>query len=130
MLTQSRVTTILPVVNMERARRFYEDKLGMQGGESRPDGGIAYRLRGETTIELSPRKEATRNQYTAMGFEVEDVEGEVRNLETRGVRFEDYNQPDLKTVNHIARLGQEMAAWFKDTEGNILCIHGGGSSKH
>jgi catechol 2,3-dioxygenase-like lactoylglutathione lyase family enzyme len=130
MLTRSRVTTVLPVVNVDRARRFYEEKLGMKDAEPRPYGGVAYHLLGDSTIELSPRDEPTRNQYTAASFEVEDVEVEVQNLEGRGVRFEDYDTADLKTFNHVARFGDEKAAWFKDTEGNILCIHGGSSATH
>jgi catechol 2,3-dioxygenase-like lactoylglutathione lyase family enzyme len=130
MLTHSRVTTVLPVVNVDRARRFYEEKLGLQGGEPRPYGGIAYHLSGDSTIELSPRNEPTKNEYTAASFEVEDVEREVQDLEGRGVRFEDYDVEDLKTVNHVARLGEEKAAWFKDPEGNILCIHEGSSATH
>lgn len=129
MLAQSSVTTVLPVVNVDRARRFYEEKLGMQGGEPRPQGGIAYRLRGDSTIELSPRDEPTHNQYTALSFEVEDVEREIRDLEGHGVQFEDYDLAELKTVGHVARFGTEKAAWFKDTEGNILCIHEGSPTR-
>lgn len=130
MLTNSRITTVLPVVNVDRARRFYEDKLGLQGGEARPYGGVAYHLRGESVIELSPREAPTKNEYTALSFEVEDVEREVRDLEGRGVRFEDYDLKDLRTVGHIASWGTEKAAWFKDPEGNILCVHGGGPGVH
>ncbi len=130
MLAHSRVTTVLPVVDVDRARRFYEEKLGMTGGEPRPYGGVAYRLHGDSTIELSPRNEPTKNQYTAASFEVESVEREVQDLEGRGVRFEDYDMADLKTVNHVARFGEEKAAWFKDPEGNILCIHEGSPSTH
>jgi catechol 2,3-dioxygenase-like lactoylglutathione lyase family enzyme len=130
MLANSRITTVLPVVSVDRARKFYEGKLGLKDGESRPYGGIAYRLRGESVIELSPRQEPTKNTYTALSFEVEDVEREVNDLEGRGVRFEDYDEAELKTVNHVARFGEEKAAWFKDTEGNILCIHEGSASTH
>ena len=129
MLGHSNVTTILPVVNVDRARRFYEEKLGFSQGESTGDGGVLYRT-GDGSFELSPRKEPTRNPYTAMSFEVRDVVGEVRELETRGVAFEDYDLPDLKTVDHVCVLGSDKAAWFKDPEGNILCVHEGSSSRH
>lgn len=130
MLANSRITTVLPVVNLGRARRFYEEQLGLRGAEERPSGGVAYRLRGEGIIELSPREAPTKNEYTALSFEVDDVEREVRDLEGRGVRFEDYDQQDLKTVDHVATWGAEKAAWFKDPEGNILCIHSGSTSTH
>jgi catechol 2,3-dioxygenase-like lactoylglutathione lyase family enzyme len=129
MLGQCHVTTILPVVNVDRARRFYEEKLGMRPGERTGEGGVLYRS-GDSSFELSPRKEPTKNPYTAMSFEVSDVEREVRDLEGRGVKFEDYDLPDLKTVGHVCVLGSEKAAWFRDPEGNILCIHEATKSRH
>lgn len=129
MLGHSHVTTILPVVNVDRARRFYEEKLGLGPGERTPDGGRLYRT-GDGSFELSPRKEPTRNPYTAMSFEVPDVVREVRELETRGVAFEDYDLPDLKTVEHVCVLGSDKAAWFKDPEGNILCVHETSRTSH
>ncbi|MGC4000212.1 MAG: hypothetical protein QM767_23350 [Anaeromyxobacter sp.] len=122
MLDQCRITTILPVVDVQRARQFYEKRLGLTPGRPRPDGGVRYSA-GGTALELSPRQEPTQAQYTAATFEVRDVEREVQDLESRGVRFEDYDLPGLKTVGHICVLGSEKAAWFKDTEGNTLCIH-------
>jgi catechol 2,3-dioxygenase-like lactoylglutathione lyase family enzyme len=129
MLRQSHVTTILPVVNVDRARRFYEEKLGLESGEKTVEGGLHYRT-GGGDFELSPRKEPTKNPYTAMGFEVPDIQREVKDLESRGVVFEDYDTADLKTVGHIATLGTDKAAWFKDPEGNILCVHEVAKSKH
>ncbi|WP_242396119.1 VOC family protein [Anaeromyxobacter oryzisoli] len=122
MLSQSRTVTILPVVDVARARRFYEEKLGLSAGETRADGSVAYHAAG-SEFELSPRKEPAHNPYTAMGFEVEDVTREVKDLEARGVAFEDYDSPELRTVGHIATMGTERAAWFKDPDGNILCVH-------
>ena len=129
MLTQSHTTTILPVVNVERARHFYEDALGLGPAETRADGSVLYRVdRGE--IALSPRTEPTRNQYTAVSFEVKDVAAEVKDLERRGVAFEDYDLPELKTVEHVAVVGSEKCAWFRDPEGNILCLHQDAQSSH
>ncbi len=122
MLGRSNVMTILPVVNVDRARQFYEEKLGFAPGDRTAGGGALYRT-GDGSFELSPRKEPTRNPYTVMSFEVRDVAREVKELEARGVAFEDYDLPDLKTVDHVCELGSEKAAWFKDPEGNILCVH-------
>ncbi len=130
MLAESRITTVLPVVNVERARKFYEEQLGLRGAEERPMGAVAYHLRGDAVIELSPRPEPTKNVYTALSFEVDDVAREVRELEGRGVRFEDYDEPGLRTVDHVATLGPEKAAWFKDPDGNVLCVHQGSGSVH
>ena len=58
-----------------------------------------------------------------MSFEVDDIGTEIGELEQRGVVFEDYDLPDLKTVDHVCVMGAEKAAWFKDPDGNVLCLH-------
>jgi catechol 2,3-dioxygenase-like lactoylglutathione lyase family enzyme len=123
MLDASPVTTMLPVVNLERARRFYEGALGLVPGGSRPDGKFVYRLHGGGSLALFPRGAPTRADHTAVSFEVPDVARTVRELTARGVQFEDYDLPGLKTVDKVCVLGSERAAWFKDPEGNILCVH-------
>jgi catechol 2,3-dioxygenase-like lactoylglutathione lyase family enzyme len=122
MLSSAQVTTMLPAADVERARRFYEEKLGLRSAERRPNGEVVFRC-GGTTFALYPRGEPSHADHTALSFEVDDVEREVRDLSSRGVRFEDYDLPNLKTVDHVCVLGGDKAAWFKDTEGNILCIH-------
>jgi catechol 2,3-dioxygenase-like lactoylglutathione lyase family enzyme len=123
MLSQTRVTTMLPVKDMERARAFYEGKLGMQpDGGARVDGRFEYRCEG-STIALIPREGGTKAEHTALSFEVRDIGRRIRELEEAGVRFEDYDVPGLKTVEHVCVLGSEKAAWFRDTEGNYLCLH-------
>lgn len=74
-------------------------------------------------LELLRRDKPTKAEHTALTFEVDDIDREVAELEGRGVRFEDYDLPGLRTERHIAKMDGERAAWFKDTEGNILCIH-------
>ena len=64
-----------------------------------------------------------QSENTALSFEVTDLPAEVRALEDRGVRFQDFEMEGLKTVDHIAELGSERAAWFTDSEGNVLCLH-------
>jgi catechol 2,3-dioxygenase-like lactoylglutathione lyase family enzyme len=122
MLAGSHLTTILPVVDVGRARRFYEEKLGLRGAQEGVAGEVVFESAGGR-IALSPRDQPTKAEHTALSFEVEDIAAEVQDLQRRGVRFEDYDLPGLKTVGHICDLGAERAAWFKDTEGNILCIH-------
>lgn len=118
----SRVTCILPVKDMARARRFYEDRLQLEPTGQRPDGSFLYRCAG-THIALIPKPEGTKAEHTAASFEVTDIVAAIRELQSRGVTFADYDLPGLKTVNHICDLGAEKAAWFTDTEGNILCLH-------
>lgn len=123
MLTNAPVTTMLPVTNMQRARDFYENKLGLQPRGERPNGEVVYSGGGGALLALYPRQEPTKAEHTAVSFEVDNIEREVKTLESKGVVFEDYDMPGLKTVNHVCVLGAEKAAWFKDSEGNYLCIH-------
>ena len=122
MLSDSSVTTMLPVKDMERARAFYERRLGLTPGGLRPDGKFVYRV-GSATLALFPKPEGTKADHTAISFQVPDISAAIETLKTAGVVFEDYDFPGLKTVNHVCVLGAEKAAWFRDTEGNYLCIH-------
>lgn len=122
MLSQSAVTTMLPVMDLARARAFYEECLGLQPGELRPDGKFVYRV-GGSALALFPRPGGTKAEHTAISFQVADIAASIRELKSRGVVFEDYDFPDFKTVDHVCVLGAEKAAWFKDTEGNYLCLH-------
>jgi catechol 2,3-dioxygenase-like lactoylglutathione lyase family enzyme len=122
MLANAAVTTMLPVVDMDRARGFYEGRLGLVPGGSRPDGKFVYQV-GGSTLALFPKPEGTKAEHTAISFQVGDIEATIAKLSHAGVVFEDYDFPDFKTVNHVCVLGAEKAAWFKDTEGNYLCLH-------
>lgn len=122
MLASASVTTLLPVKNMARARAFYEGCLGLKSGNFKADGKFEY-LVGGTTLALFPKPEGTKAEHTAISFRVADIAGSIAELQRAGVVFEDYDLPDLKTVEHVCVLGSEKAAWFRDTEGNYLCIH-------
>jgi len=122
MLKAAPVMTMLPVKDLERARDFYVNKLGLEGEGLAADGKFVLRAAG-TKIGLIPKPEGTKAEHTAVGFEVEDVAAEIKALKGRGVKFEDYDFPGFKTVDHMIVLGTDKAAWFKDTEGNILCLH-------
>ena len=122
MLSNSPVTTMLPVIDIKRARAFYEGCLGLKPGGFRPDGKFVYAV-GGSTLALFPKPEGTKADHTAISFQVADIATTIETLKRAGVVFEDYDFPGLKTVNHVCVLGAEKAAWFKDTEGNYLCIH-------
>jgi catechol 2,3-dioxygenase-like lactoylglutathione lyase family enzyme len=122
MLQGNQVTAILPVKDMERARRFYEKSLGLAPLGLKPDGKFVYRC-GGTEIALFPRPGGTKAEHTALSFQVKNISAAIRELEARGVQFADYDLPGLKTVEHVCVLGSEKAAWFQDPEGNILCLH-------
>ena len=121
-LSPNQVTVMLPVKDLARARRFYEDQLGLPPGTEKPDGKVAYRC-GGTEIALFPREGGTKADHTAVSFRVDDIRAAIAEMEARGVVFADYDLPGLKTVGHVCVLGSEKAAWFGDPEGNILCLH-------
>jgi len=122
MLNGNLVTAMLPVKDMARARRFYEEGLGLKPLGLKADGKFVYRC-GGTELALFPRPDGTKAEHTAISFQVQDIAREVRELEARGVKFADHDLPGLKTVEHVCVLGSEKAAWFQDPEGNILCLH-------
>jgi catechol 2,3-dioxygenase-like lactoylglutathione lyase family enzyme len=121
MLTNARTATTLPVENLERAKAFYTDKLGLKTSTDVPGGAMLEAGEGQRIMLY--QRERTKADHTVIGFEVENVEMEVKELRGRGIVFEEYDRPDLKTVDSIATLGTWKAAWFKDTEGNILSIN-------
>lgn len=122
-LAHRSVAMMLPVTDVDRARTFYAESLGLDYTGTNDEGSAIFALSGGSTLLLLPRPEGTRSESTAMSFEVDDVASEVAALEGRGVVFEDYDLPDLKTVDHICEFGTEKAAWFKDPDGNVLCVH-------
>ena len=122
MLGTAPVTTILPVVEADRARDFYDRVLGLRYEGKSGDGKHLFAI-GSGALALLQKPDPPKGEHTAMSFEVTDIGRAVRELTDRGVVFEDYDLPGLKTVEKVCILGSEKAAWFKDTEGNILCVH-------
>jgi catechol 2,3-dioxygenase-like lactoylglutathione lyase family enzyme len=120
MLNDALFVATIPARDIQSTRRFYEDTLGLTVAFESP-AGINYRC-GDTLLGLYPTQYAGTAQHTLGGFAVQDIEAEVADLRSRGVRFEEYDMPGLKTVNGIAELESERAAWFKDPEGNILSV--------
>lgn len=123
MLSKSPIVAMLPVHDADRAGHFYADALGLHEAAAGPDGTRYFEVGGGNAIGLRVLPDARPSDNTVLSFEVGDLAGEVRDLEKRGVRFLDYDSPDLRTVDHVATFGNEKAAWFTDTEGNYLCIH-------
>jgi catechol 2,3-dioxygenase-like lactoylglutathione lyase family enzyme len=113
---------MLPVKDLARARRFYEQQLRLEPVGLKPDGKFVYQC-GGAEIALFPKPEGTKAEHTALSFKVDDIGAAIRELKGRGVTFADYDFPGFKTVEHVCVLGSEKAAWFQDPEGNILCLH-------
>jgi catechol 2,3-dioxygenase-like lactoylglutathione lyase family enzyme len=123
MLADAAVTTILPIVEADRARSFYRDALGLEYLGANAEGQELFRLGTTGVLALMPKPDGEQAAHTVMSFEVTDIGSHIGELAGRGVTFEDYDLPGLKTVDHVCVLGSERAAWFKDSEGNILCLH-------
>ena len=122
-LSTAPASTTLPAEDLKRARAFYEEKLGLETElrADMPEGLFVHAGKG-SLIVLYQRGRATA-ENTALTFEVEDLEATVSDLRDHGVKLEEYDFPGLKTVDGIATREADRAAWFKDSEGNILCAH-------
>jgi catechol 2,3-dioxygenase-like lactoylglutathione lyase family enzyme len=129
MLTDARVAGRLPAQDLERARRFYAEKLGLEPADERP-GGLLYRM-GACEFALFQSTGASPGTFTQMGFMVDDIDAAVTELKRRGVVFEEVDAPGLQTHNSIADITGnypsknatgERGAWFRDSEGNMLGI--------
>ena len=121
MLTNAKVGPTLPVVDINRAKEFYQNKLGLKVTAEDPSPGAVLAAGGGTSLYLYQRA-ATKADHTVAAFTVDDVEATVKELKAKGVVFEEYDVPGLKTVDGIATMGENKAAWFRDTEGNILGV--------
>jgi catechol 2,3-dioxygenase-like lactoylglutathione lyase family enzyme len=117
------VTTVLPVDDAQRARRFYTEKLGLPHRGMTDDGSELLGTNGGPMLQLMPVSDGKHSDHTALSFEVADIERTVRDMEARGVQFQDYDLPNLRTQDHICTTDSEKCAWFMDTEHNILCVH-------
>jgi predicted enzyme related to lactoylglutathione lyase len=121
MLQKSPIYAYLPAKDVERARRFYEEKLGFKPKEE-VEGGVVYEFAKGTACFLYPTPNAGTSKASQAFWQVDDIEREVAELKKRGVKFEEYDMPDMKGKNSIYAGGGAKAAWFKDSEGNILAV--------
>lgn len=122
MFSQLEVYPTIPASDLNRARQFYADKLGLTPSQEVEGVGLLYQVGGGTYFLLYETPAAGTAQNTAMSFRSTTLEQDMADLRARGVVFEDYDLPGLKTVNGIAELGSGRGGWFKDSEGNILAI--------
>jgi predicted enzyme related to lactoylglutathione lyase len=121
MLANAPIVPYIPAADVVRARKFYEGILGLRVREEYA-GGVIYECGSGSWVFMYPSPNAGTNKASTAFWSVDDVEAEVAALKARGVVFEEYDFPQMKTVNSIATGGGAKTAWFKDTEGNILAI--------
>jgi len=111
----------IPARDVARARRFYEGTVGLRAKQEIA-GGVVYEFAGKTACFLYPTPNAGTSRASQAFWQVDDIEREVAALKARGVVFEDYDMPGEKSPSGVVTAGGAKAAWFKDTEGNILAI--------
>lgn len=125
MLKNARVNASLPAKDLARAKAFYADKLGLTPVREGPEGlasFLFYEVAAGDRFLIFQSRGTPSGQHTQMGFEVDDIAREVKDLRARGVVFEEYDSPGLKTVDGIAEAGGAKSAWFKDSEGNMIAV--------
>ena len=120
MLSDSLAVTTIAVTDLDQAKRFYQEQVGLKLLDETP---FACRFGAGKGSQLSVRRGQPNVGQTVAHFEVDDIEATVRDLASRGVTFEEYETP--KTVNFIAQIGPARGAWFKDPDGNVFGVREG-----
>lgn len=122
MLNASKVTANVPVSDLDRARSFYAETLGLTPADENP-GGLVYTTDGGTSFFLYQTEFVGQAGHTIAQWHVASVDDEVLELKSKGLQFEHYDMPGVSWDGDIARMeGMGSAAWFKDSEGNIMCL--------
>ena len=123
MLKQVRAAAMLPAQDLERAKAFYRDKVGLTPTQERdPMGGLLFELSDGTGFAVFQSSGKPSGTHTQMALEVPDLDAAVKDLRARGLKFEEYDSPGLKTIDGIADIAGTKVAWFKDSEGNLIAI--------
>jgi catechol 2,3-dioxygenase-like lactoylglutathione lyase family enzyme len=112
----------LPAQDIERAKAWYADKLGLTPVGQDPLGGAVYEFTDGTRFLLFQSSGQPSGTHTQLALEVDDVDSTFQDLRARGVKFEEYDFPGLKTVNGVATFGELKSAWIKDSEGNLIGV--------
>jgi catechol 2,3-dioxygenase-like lactoylglutathione lyase family enzyme len=124
MLKDQQVGAILPAADISRARNFYRDKLGLEPENPDDDDNLRYKCGSGTSFFVYQTPNAGTAKNTQIGWMVDDLPASVAELRGKGVVFEDYDFPGLKTEDGVATMPDgSAAAWFLDTEGNILSLN-------
>lgn len=123
MLSQVNPIPTIAVKNLDAAKQFYETKLGLiPAGDS--NEFVQHYQCGDGSIEIYKSDFAGTNKATSLTFTVGDaIEEEVQALKKKGINFEHYQMPETKLEGDIHVMKDMKAAWFKDPDGNILCLH-------
>ena len=121
MLKHAPIVPYIPVSDVARARKFYEEQVGLEPREM-VAGGVVYECGQGSWVFMYPSGGAGTSKASQAFWQVQDLEAEVQALKAKGVVFEDYDMPGMKTVNGILSTPGNKAAWFKDPDGNIMAL--------
>ncbi len=121
MLSNADVCAVLAVKDLQKAKEFYEGKLGLKQKSGSDEGGIFYKC-GSSGVFVYPSQYAGTNQATAATWSVDDVGAAVEELKSKGIKFEHYDMPGMKLEGDVHVMDGMKSAWFKDPDGNILNI--------
>jgi len=122
-LSDAFVEAVIAVSDMDKAKEFYEGKLGLSGGTEEGDGGATYTCSDGSKIHVYPSPaNAGKSGATLAGWVVSDVDATVDELTGNGVTFEQYDEPLKTNEKGIAEMGEIRSAWFKDPDGNIMAV--------
>jgi predicted enzyme related to lactoylglutathione lyase len=121
MLQNAPICPTLPAADIERAKKFYTETIGLTIDKEDP-GGVLMNAGQGSKVFIYPSDQAGTNKATAAAFNVDDLDGEMSELRSKGVTFEQYDLPGMKMENGIAEFPGGRGSWFKDSEGNIISL--------
>jgi catechol 2,3-dioxygenase-like lactoylglutathione lyase family enzyme len=123
MLSNDRISAVVAAADMDRAKEFYEKKLGMKLSSETIPNHLIFEGKGGTTLLIYNRSAPNKAEHTQVRFWSDDIEADVAELDKRGVVFEELDMGTIKTVNHIATTPIGKSAWLKDPDGNTLQVY-------
>jgi catechol 2,3-dioxygenase-like lactoylglutathione lyase family enzyme len=121
MLSDYPAVATIPVADMDRAKKWYSEKLGFEPVVDQPEF-VEFNGAEGTRFSLFPTRAEAGSGHTVLSFEVDNVDKVVEELKSRGVVFEEYDMPEFKTVEGIAEIEGFRGGWFKDSESNVLAV--------
>ncbi len=123
MLMNAPLWAVVPATNLERARKFYTETIGLNVINDQVPGTLLFGCADGTGLVVYEKPGMTPSENTVAGWNVKDLASEMNELRAKGVTFEEYNMPGMKTENGVATFGTAKSAWFKDPDGNIFAIN-------
>lgn len=123
MLNDSPVSAVLPSKDLEMSKDFYQNKLGLKLTDMPMEDPLMFGAGQGTVLVVYKRAEGNQAEHTQAGFNVKDIDGLMKELASKGVKFEDYDMPGFDKATHTMSYGAVKSAWFKDPDGNILALN-------